>query len=107
MAKDSDSTRLEKISVPARRREESLYAVPVAVTALSSSDIRARGIQTAEDLQNYVPSLNVSSSVTRDDYTFSLRGMGPTGGSAPGPVLAGGGTGVVTYFADVPTSGAG
>src|SRR6202046_3222139 len=107
MAKDSDATRLEEITVTARRREESLYAVPVAVTALSPSDIRARGIQTAEDLQNYVPSLNVSSSVTRDDYTFSLRGMGPTGGSGPGAVLAGGGTGVVTYFADVPTSGAG
>ena len=107
MAKDSDATRLEEITVTARRREESLYAVPVAVTALSPGDIRARGIQTAEDLQNYVPSLNVSSSVTRDDYTFSLRGMGPTGGSGPGAVLAGGGTGVVTYFADVPTSGAG
>ena len=107
MTKNSDATRLEEITVTARRREESLYAVPVAVTALSPGDIRARGIQTAEDLQNYVPSLNVSSSVTRDDYTFSLRGMGPTGGSGPGAVLAGGGTGVVTYFADVPTSGAG
>ena len=107
MAKDGDATRLEEITVTARRREESLYAVPVAVTALSPGDIRARSIQTAEDLQNYVPSLNVSSSVTRDDYTFSLRGMGPTGGSGPGAVLAGGGTGVVTYFADVPTSGAG
>jgi iron complex outermembrane recepter protein len=107
MAKDKDATRLEEITVTARRREENLYAVPVAVTALSPGDIRARGIQTAEDLQNYIPSLNVSSSVTRDDYTFSLRGMGPTGGSGPGAVLAGGGTGVVTYFADVPTSGAG
>jgi iron complex outermembrane receptor protein len=85
MAKDSDATRLEETTVTARRREESLYAVPVAVTALSPGDIRARGIQTAEDLQNYVPSLNVSSSVTRDDYTFSLRGMGPTGGSGPVP----------------------
>jgi iron complex outermembrane receptor protein len=105
--KEGDATRLEEIIVTARRREESLYSVPVAVTGLSPSDIRARGIQTAEDLQNFVPSLNVSSSVTRDDYTFSLRGMGPTGGSGPGAVLAGGGTGVVTYFADVPTSGAG
>src|SRR5580698_801237 len=105
--KDGDASKLEEITVTARRREESLFSVPVAVTGLSAVDIRARGIQTAEDLQNFVPSLNVSSSVTRDDYTFSLRGMGPTGGSGPGAVLAGGGTGVVTYFADVPTSGAG
>src|ERR1700761_4499115 len=93
--------------VTARRREESLYSVPVAVTALSAEELRSKSIQTAQDLQNYVPSLNVSSSVTRDDYTFSLRGMGPTGGSGPGAVLAGGGSGVVTYFAEVPTSGAG
>jgi iron complex outermembrane receptor protein len=105
--KEAETNKLEEITVTARRREESLFSVPVAVTGLSSSDIRARGIQTAEDLQNFVPSLNVSSSVTRDDYTFSLRGMGPTGGSGPGAVLAGGGTGVVTYFADVPVSGAG
>jgi iron complex outermembrane recepter protein len=107
VAKESGATQLEEITVTARRREENLYTVPVAVTGLSPNDIRARSIQTAEDLQNFVPSLNVSSSVTRDDYTFSLRGMGPTGGSGPGAVLAGGGTGVVTYFADVPTSGAG
>jgi iron complex outermembrane receptor protein len=99
--------KLEEITVTARRREESLISVPVAVTALTADDLRSKSIQTAEDLQNYVPSLNVSSSVTRDDYTFSIRGMGPTGGSGPGAVLAGGGTGVVTYFAEVPTSGAG
>jgi iron complex outermembrane recepter protein len=104
---ERDAPRLEEIIVNARRRDENLNAVPIAVTALTTEDLRAKNIQTAEDLQNYVPSLSVSSSVTRDDYTFSLRGMGPTGGSGPGAVLAGGGTGVVTYFADVPTSGAG
>ena len=107
VSEESDSPRLEEIMVTARRREESLASVPVAVTALTGETLRAKNVQTAEDLQNYVPSLNVSSSVTRDDYTFSLRGMGPTGGSGPGAVLAGGGSGVVTYFAEVPTSGAG
>ena len=106
-AREREAPRLEEIMVTARRREESLNSVPVAVTALTTEELRSKSIQTAEDLQNYVPSLNVSSSVTRDDYTFSLRGMGPTGGSGPGAVLAGGGTGVVTYFAEVPTSGAG
>jgi iron complex outermembrane recepter protein len=99
--------KLDEIVVTARRREESINSVPVAITALNSEALRTKAIQTAADLQNYVPSLNVSSSVTRDDYTFSLRGMGPTGGSGPGAVLAGGGTGVVAYFAEVPTSAAG
>lgn len=103
----NDSSSLEEIMVTARRREESISSVPVAITALTAEALRTKNIETAEDLQNYVPSLNVSSSVTRDDYTFSLRGMGPTGGSGPGAVLAGGGSGVVTYFAEVPTSGGG
>jgi iron complex outermembrane recepter protein len=98
---------LEEVVVTAQRREERSLDVPVAVTALTSEDLRAKSIQTAQDLQNYIPSLNVSSSVTRDDYTFSLRGMGPTGGSGPGAVLGGGGTGVVAYFAEVPTTAAG
>ena len=104
---EEDASKLQEVVVTARRREESINSVPVAITALSSEALRAKAIQTAADLQNYVPSLNVSSSVTRDDYTFSLRGMGPTGGSGPGAVLAGGGTGVVAYFAEVPTSAAG
>ena len=98
---------LDEIVVTARRREENINSVPVAVTALTAEDLRVKSIQTAQDLQNYVPSLNVSSGVTRDDYTFSLRGMGPTGGSGPGAVLSGGGTGVVAYFAEVPTTGTG
>lgn len=104
---DSPDPKLQEIVVTARRREESINTVPVAVTALTSEDIRSKSIETAEDLQKFVPSLNVSSSVTRDDYTFSLRGMGPTGGSGPGAVLGGGGTGVVAYFAEVPTTAAG
>jgi iron complex outermembrane recepter protein len=98
---------LQEVVVTAQRREERSLDVPVAVTALTAEDLRAKNIQTAQDLQNYIPSLNVSSSVTRDDYTFSLRGMGPTGGSGPGAVLGGGGTGVVAYFAEVPTTAAG
>jgi len=98
---------LEEIVVTARRREENMNSVPVAITALSGDELRRKNIETAADLQNYVPSLSVSSSVTRDDYTFAIRGMGPTGGSGPGAVLAGGGSGVVAYFAEVPTNAAG
>src|SRR6266851_3619799 len=100
-------TQLEEIVVTARRREENMNTVPVAITALSGDDLKRKNIATAADLQNYVPSLSVSSSVTRDDYTFAIRGMGPTGGSGPGAVLAGGGSGVVAYFAEVPTNAAG
>ena len=99
---------LQEVTVTARRREENINSVPVAITALTGAELRSKSIETAQDLQNYIPSLNVSSSgPTRDDYIFALRGMAPTGGSGPGAVLAGGGTGVVAYFADVPTTAAG
>jgi iron complex outermembrane recepter protein len=98
---------LQEVVVTATRRAENILTVPVAVSALTGAEIASRHVETAVDLANYVPSLSVSSGVDRDDYIFAIRGMGPTGGSGPGAVLGGGGTGVVTYFADVPTSGAG
>jgi iron complex outermembrane recepter protein len=104
----SDKSDLGEITVTARRREENLNTVPVAITALTGAELRSKGVETAADLQNFVPSLSVSSSgPTRDDYIFAIRGMGPTGGSGPGAVLGGGGTGVVAYFAEVPTTAAG
>jgi iron complex outermembrane recepter protein len=107
-ASNSEKPRLDEIVVTARRREENINLVPVAITALTAADLRSKNVETAADLQNYVPSLSVSSSgPTRDDYTFAIRGMGPTGGSGPGAVLGGGGTGVVAYFAEVPTTAAG
>jgi iron complex outermembrane recepter protein len=107
-ANDGASPQLEEIVVTAQRREEKLKDVPLAVTALSGDQLRAQHIETGADLQNYVPSLNVSTSLTRNDYVYVIRGMGPTAGlPSAGGTTAGGGTGVVTYFAEVPTSGAG
>lgn len=102
-----DQAPVGDIIVTARRREESLQNVPVAVTALGGAEIERRHIETATDLQNYVPSLNVSSSFNRDDVTFTIRGLGPTGGSGPGAVLGGGGAGVVSYFAETVATGSG
>jgi iron complex outermembrane recepter protein len=102
------SVKLEEVVVTAQRREEKIADVPVAVTALTGDQIRARQITTGVDLQNYVPSLNVSSAVTRNDYVYVIRGMGPTGGlGGSAGTGTGGGSGVVSYFAEVPMTGAG
>lgn len=98
---------IDEIVVTARRREEKLQDVPVAISALSGEELRNKRIETSTDLQNFVPSLNVSSGVNRDDTTIVIRGMGPTGGSGPGAVLGGGGSGVVAYFAEAVATGAG
>jgi iron complex outermembrane receptor protein len=85
---------LEEIVVTARRREERLQSVPVAVTAFTPSSLEEKHIESASDLQHYVPAL-VSSQETRDEQVFYLRGQGPNGGQ-------GGAPGVITYFAEVP-----
>ncbi len=90
---------LEEVVVTARRREEKLQTVPVAVTAFTPKDIQQKSIESASDLQHYVPSL-MSSQQSRDEQVFYLRGQGPNGGS-------GGSPGVIAYFAEVPFSGSG
>ncbi|HLG86802.1 MAG TPA: TonB-dependent receptor [Alphaproteobacteria bacterium] len=93
-AQASASAGLEEIVVTARRREEKLQNVPVAITAFTPKAIEENHIESASDLQHFVPSL-LSSQETRDEQVFYLRGQGPNGGQ-------GGAPGVVTYFSEVP-----
>ncbi len=85
---------LEEIVVTARRKEEKLQSVPVAITAFTPADIEQNHIESASDLAHFVPAL-ASSQETRDEQVFYLRGQGPNGGQ-------GGAPGVVTYFSEVP-----
>jgi iron complex outermembrane receptor protein len=98
-ASADQSGSLEEIVVTARRKEEKLQSVPVAITAFSPKDIEEQHIESASDLQHRVPSL-MTSQETRDEQVFYLRGQGPNGGQ-------GGSPGVVTYFAEVPFNGSG
>jgi iron complex outermembrane receptor protein len=90
---------LEEIVVTARRKEEKLQTVPVAVTAFTPAEIQNKQIESSSDLQHYVPSL-MSSQQSRDEQVFYLRGQGPNGAS-------GGSPGVIAYFAEVPFTGSG
>ncbi|HTJ63672.1 MAG TPA: TonB-dependent receptor [Alphaproteobacteria bacterium] len=95
----ASGTGLEEIVVTARRREERLQTVPVAVTAFTAVQIQNKNIESSSDLQHHVPSL-MSSQQSRDEQVFYLRGQGPNGGS-------GGSPGVIAYFAEVPFTGSG
>jgi iron complex outermembrane recepter protein len=90
----SSGSGLEEIVVTARRKEERLQTVPVAVTVFTPAAIQEKSIESASDLAHYVPSL-VSSQQSRDEQIFYLRGQGPNGAQ-------GGSPGVITYFADIP-----
>lgn len=88
---------LQEIVVTAQRRRQKLADVPIAVSAFTATDLRENRVESAQGLQNYVPSMNVATGVTQNSG-IQIRGMGATGGY--GTVIAGGGTGVVSYFDD-------
>jgi len=68
----------DEITVTAKKREESIYVVPVAITALSGEEIAGRGIVDLIDIGKFVPNLNVtgfSAGHTSSANPF-IRGIG-------------------------------
>jgi iron complex outermembrane receptor protein len=86
---------LEEVVVTARRREERLQDVPVAVTAFTPERLQEAQVTTARQLVGFVPSLNISSGNQRDFQRFAIRGQGATVGA---------GESVTVYFAEAPLS---
>ncbi len=82
---------IEEIVVTARRREENLQEVPIAVSAFSAADIENRNIENIRDLQMALPNVDI-------------RGGGITGGTA-GTFTIRGIPGVARYIDDVVQSG--
>jgi len=81
------------IVVTARRREEKLNDVPIAVTAIGNDTLKAAQVATPKELSQFIPSLNVNTGNTREGNRYTLRGQGAT--------LAAG-EAVVTYLAEAP-----
>ena len=73
---DGEILVLEEVLVVARKREESLQDVSVAVTALSADDIQAAQLNSSEDLTNLVPSLNLNKGGNPRATSFAIRGIG-------------------------------
>lgn len=90
-APEARSPALEEVVVTARRREEALQDVPVAVTALSAEALERRQIQTTTDLDRVTPSLQFTSygqlSGNNSAAVVFIRGVGqldPTPAVDPG-----------------------
>jgi iron complex outermembrane receptor protein len=85
---------LEEIVVTARRREERVQTVPIAITAFSQADIEKKQIHEIRGLAQNVPSLSMASSQSDSNGLYSgqlrLRGL-------PGTEI---------YFDDVPIGNA-
>lgn len=79
---------IEQVTVTARRREESLQDVPVAITALTSDQLLEQNVRTLEDLTAYAPNIKVNAGrATTSTINAYIRGVGqndPLWGFEPG-----------------------
>ncbi|MFN4136574.1 MAG: TonB-dependent receptor [Novosphingobium sp.] len=67
---------LEEIIVTARKREESVQTVPVAVMAISEKVIQQRDITSIEKIAAATPNLNVGRASNGSGAQLTLRGIG-------------------------------
>jgi iron complex outermembrane receptor protein len=87
-------TAIDEIVVTARRKEENLQDVPLAITAFSAEDLARESINSAQDLFGKVGSMVIgANATTRNAQVPTIRGQGATFGA---------GAGVVMYWAEVP-----
>jgi iron complex outermembrane receptor protein len=75
---------LEEILVTARKREENLQEVPIAITAFSEADIKAAGFVNLDDIARQAPGLQFNSTLGslrpgRLSSNIRFRGIGGAG----------------------------
>jgi outer membrane receptor protein involved in Fe transport len=74
-ANPNDGATISEVVVTAQRREESLQDVPIAVTALSSDQLKAQRVDSADNLNLTVPNLSFQPA-PYGEANFSIRGIG-------------------------------
>jgi len=66
---------IEEIVVTARKREESLQEIPIAVSAFDAQTIENRGLQSIDDVSRFTPGLSFSKSFGRATERPVIRGQ--------------------------------
>ena len=69
---------LEEIVVTARRVEERLQDVPLAITAFSAADIQSAGIENLDDVANLTPGMTFSNLIGEFLPVPVIRSIAPT-----------------------------
>jgi iron complex outermembrane receptor protein len=84
----SEATTLDKITVTARKREETIQEVPIAVTAFTPETLDKLNVQDLADLDAQVPNLTIyaarGSSSTATTYIRGIGQADPLWGVDPG-----------------------
>src|SRR5580692_6752838 len=79
----ADSDELEEIVVTARKREESLQNVPVAVDAFSAQTIQSAGIESPRDFVAMVPNMTLVEVQNVGNSFITIRGISQARNSEP------------------------
>ena len=70
---------LEEITVTARRKEESLMQVPIAITAMTSEVLESRGLKSIQEISEFTPGLfsqvQGNGRVDRGSRRLTFRGL--------------------------------
>lgn len=76
-AQEAGATRgLEQVIVQARRTEENVQDVPLAITALSAEQLEKANIRQVSDLVQSTPSVQMSTAIGRQEAAFfAIRGQ--------------------------------
>lgn len=70
---------IEEVLVTARRREESLQDVPIAISAFGGENLEQRGIERVENMNAVAPNLSVAGGVNTGESQASFRVRGIPG----------------------------
>lgn len=79
---EDEASSSEEILVTARRKEERLQDVPVAITALTGENLSQYNVTAVGDIATFVPSMVVGRQVTGSSASIFLRGVGSSSLSA-------------------------
>ncbi len=71
-----DELMLEEVMVTARRREENLQEVPIAVAVVDAEAIEQRSLQSVDDIARFTPGLSFSKAFGRATERPVIRGLG-------------------------------
>ncbi|HZV09329.1 MAG TPA: Plug domain-containing protein, partial [Novosphingobium sp.] len=76
---ENAGAQVPELVVTARKRDENLLKVPVAINAVSAEAISQQNIASLQDVARYTPSLMIndvaSNQATRNNQQITMRGM--------------------------------
>jgi iron complex outermembrane recepter protein len=79
----ADSDELEEVVVTARKRDESLLSVPVAVDAFTEQTIQSAGIESPRDFVAMVPNMTLVETQNVGNSFITIRGISQARNSEP------------------------